>query len=91
MPAVTPQLLEEQLAAAETCGADALVPETPGGLEPLCAGYRARLLLAVESAIQSKLLKMHDFVSPIDTGRWPVPDASLFRNLNTPQQLAETR
>ena len=95
MPAVTRQLLKELLAAAEACGADALVPETPGGLEPLCAVYHARLLSAVESAIHSKLLKMHDFVSMIQARnrarRWPVPDAGLFRNLNTPQQLSETR
>jgi molybdopterin-guanine dinucleotide biosynthesis protein A len=91
MPAVTRQLLEELLAAAEACGADALVPETPGGLEPLCAVYHARLFSAVESAIHSNLLKMHDFVSTINARRWPVPDAGLFRNLNTPQQLSETR
>ena len=91
MPTVTHGLLEELLTAAEACGADALVPETPGGLEPLCAVYHARLLPAVEFAIHSKLLKMHDFVSKIDARRWPVPDASLFRNLNTPQQLSETR
>jgi molybdopterin-guanine dinucleotide biosynthesis protein A len=91
MPAVTWQLLEELLAAAEASGADALVPETPGGLEPLCAVYHARLLSAVESAIRSKHLKMHDFVSTIDTRRWSIPDAGLFRNLNTPQQLSETR
>jgi molybdopterin-guanine dinucleotide biosynthesis protein A len=95
MPAVTGRLLEELLAAAEACGADVLVPETPGGLEPLCAVYHARLLPAVESAIQSKHLKMHDFVSTVHARnkacRWPVPDAGLFRNLNTPQQLSETR
>lgn len=91
MPAVTRELLEELLGAAEASGADALVPQTPGGLEPLCAVYHVRLLSAVESAIHSKLLKMHDFVSKIDARRWPVPDSGLFRNLNTPQQLSETR
>ncbi len=91
MPAVTHQLLEELLAAAETSGADALVPQTPGGLEPLCAVYHARLLPAVESAIQSKLLKMHDFVSTIHACLWPVPQAGFFRNLNTPEQLGEAQ
>lgn len=89
MPGVTCQLLEELLAAAEASGADALVPQTPGGLEPLCAVYHVRLLPAVESAIQSKLLKMHDFVSRIEARLWPVAQASLFRNLNTPKQLSE--
>jgi molybdopterin-guanine dinucleotide biosynthesis protein A len=75
----------------EGCGADARVPETSGDLEPLCAGYHARLLSAVGSAIQSKLLKMHDFISLIDARRWPAPDVGLFRNVNTPQQLSETK
>ena len=89
MPAVTHELLEELLAAAEASGCDALVPETPGGLEPLCAVYHVRLLSAVESAIHSKLLKMQDFVSTIQARRWPVSDATPFRNLNTPEQLTQ--
>lgn len=91
MPAVTHQLLEELLAGAEGSGADALVPETPVGLEPLCAVYHARLLPSVESAIQSKLLKMHDFISTIQACRWPVSHAGFFRNLNTPEQLGEAQ
>ena len=91
MPAVTSQLLEELLAAAEACGANALVPQTAAGLEPLCAVYHVRLLPAVESAIQSKLLKMHDFVSTIQPRLWPAPNPAAFRNLNTPQQLSEAR
>ena len=46
MPGVTRQLLEGLLEAAEASGADALVPQTPGGLEPLCAVYNVRLLPA---------------------------------------------
>jgi len=91
MPGVTRQLLEELLNAAEASGADALVPQTPGGLEPLCAVYNARLLPAVESAIHSNLLKMHDFVSTISVRLWPAPDPAVFRNLNTPEQLLGAR
>ena len=91
MPAVTSDLLKELLASADVSGADAVVPETPQGLEPLCAVYHARLLPIVESAIHSKLLKMQDFVATIQVRRWPAPDASLFRNLNTPQQLSGAR
>jgi molybdopterin-guanine dinucleotide biosynthesis protein A len=91
MPTITRSLLEQLLAAAEASGADALVPKTPRGLEPLCAVYHARLLPAVESAIQSKLFKMHDFVSTIlahdNACLWPAPDPSMFRNLNIPEQL----
>jgi molybdopterin-guanine dinucleotide biosynthesis protein A len=53
--------------------------------------YHARLLPAVESAIHSKLLKMHDFVSAIQARLWPAPDPDVFRNINTPQELSEAR
>jgi molybdopterin-guanine dinucleotide biosynthesis protein A len=91
MPSVTHELLEELLAAAEAGDADALVPAGPQGLEPLCAVYHARLLPAVEFASNSKLIKMHDFVASIRAGRWTAPDPSVFRNLNTPEQLSEAR
>ena len=91
MPGVTHRLLEELLIAAEASSADALVPQTPGGLEPLCAVYHVRLLPAVESAIHSKLLKMHDFVSTIPVRLWPAPDATVFRNINTPKEFSEAR
>ena len=87
MPAVTHELLTALLDVAEISNADAVVPATPHGLEPLCAVYHSRLLPAVEFAIQSKLLKMHDFLSTIQVRSWVAPDASLFRNLNTPEQL----
>ena len=91
MPAVTHRMLAELLAAAEESGAEALVPSTPDGWQPLCAVYHASLLPAVEAAIRSKRLKMQDFVSSIQARFWPAPDAALFRNLNTPQQFMETR
>jgi len=91
MPAVASDLMKDLFASAEASGADALVPETPQGLEPLCAVYHARLLPIVESAIHSKLLKMQDFVTTIQVRWWPAPDASLFRNLNTPQELSGAR
>jgi len=89
-PAVTRQLLEKLLYASQDADADALVP-TPGDLEPLSAAYNARLLPTVESAIQSKLFKMHDFVSTILARSWPAPDPSVFRNVNTPEQWAEAQ
>ena len=91
MPALTHPLLQELLAAAEVSGADALVPSTPAGLEPLCAVYHVRLLPLVQSALDSKLLKMHDFISTIQARLWPAPDSAAFRNLNTPEQLTSER
>jgi molybdenum cofactor guanylyltransferase len=91
MPAVSHQVLAELLAAAEESGADALVPSTPEGWQPVCAVYHVRLLPRVEAAIHAKRLKMHDFVSSIQARFWPAPDASLFRNVNTPEQFMEAR
>jgi len=88
---VTSPLLEKLLAAAEESGADALIPQTRDGLEPLCAVYQAGLLRPVESAIQAKHLIMHDFVSSIQARLWPAPDPDWFRNLNAPDQLLGTR
>jgi molybdopterin-guanine dinucleotide biosynthesis protein A len=88
MPELTPELLERLLAAARDCGADALVPETPDGLQPLCAVYHVRLLAAAAAALHAKSLKMHDFISSLDIVRWPAPEPGLFANLNTPEHLA---
>jgi len=91
MPQINCRILKDLLEAAEVSGADALVPQTPGGIEPLCAVYHACLLPAVEFAIQSKLFKMHDFVSRNKAALWPAPDPTVFRNLNTPQELTHER
>jgi len=64
--------------------------DMPGMTCPLSAVYNARLLPAVESAIHSKLLKMHDFVSKISVRQWPAPDPAVC-NLNTPEQLLGAR
>ena len=68
-----------------------IISDRIAGCGPLCAVYNARLLSAVESAIHSKLLKMHNFVSRIQARTWPAPDPSIFRNLNTPEQLLGAR
>jgi molybdenum cofactor guanylyltransferase len=84
MPGVTGVFLKQLFAAAEASQADCLVPESAGKIHPLCAVYHRRLAPAAESAIHHKLFKMQDFISTIRTSRWPVPDARLLDNLNTP-------
>src|SRR5580698_8350527 len=74
MPGVHEVFLREMLEAAELSGADCLVPETGGKIDPLCAVYHARAVTAAEAAIHRKLLKMRDFVTTIPICRWPVPD-----------------
>ncbi len=86
MPHLTAAFLKQLIEAAEASDADCLVPETGGKLDPLCAVYHARVLHAAESAIDRKLLKMHDFISTLRTSRWPVPDARPLHNVNTPTE-----
>jgi molybdopterin-guanine dinucleotide biosynthesis protein A len=86
MPDVTEAFLNGLLEGAEASHADCVVPETAGQLDPLCAVYHRRLLPAVESAIQRKMLKMQDFVSTLRVSRWPVSDPRPLQNVNTPAE-----
>lgn len=87
MPNVTSELLSGLADVASQSTADAVVCETERGLHPLCAVYRSSLHQAVHDAILENRLKMHDFLATIRIERWPVADASLLANLNTPQEL----
>jgi molybdenum cofactor guanylyltransferase len=84
MPCVTEAFLKQLIEAAEASDTDCVVPEIDGEIHPLCAVYHRRLVTAAESAIHRKLFKMQDFISTLRTSRWPVPDAALLRNMNTP-------
>lgn len=86
MPHLTAAFLKQLIEAAEATDANCLVPETGGKLDPLCAVYHARVLRAAESAIDRKLLKMHDFISTLHASRWPVPDPRPLQNINTPSE-----
>lgn len=86
MPALTAAFLEDLFRVAELSDADAVVPETAAGLDPLCAVYHRRCLDKASIAIDRKILKMHDFVSTLRILRWPVLNASPLRNVNTPAE-----
>ncbi len=85
LPHLTAAFLRELLAAA-SAEHDCIVAEADGRLQPLCAVYHRRLLPAAETALQCKLFKMHDFVAGLRPLRYPAPDASLLRNVNTPDE-----
>ena len=84
MPGLTAGFLSELLSAARQHDATCLVPETESGLHPLCAVYHRRALAAVEAAIKSKCFKMHDLLKVLEARCWPVAEAALVDNLNTP-------
>jgi molybdopterin-guanine dinucleotide biosynthesis protein A len=84
MPSVTAAFLNDLLAAAKQLGCACLAPQTDSGLHPLCAVYQRGTVDAVESAIQRKQFKMHDLLKSLGAVSWPVTDASLLENVNTP-------
>jgi molybdopterin-guanine dinucleotide biosynthesis protein A len=84
MPGLTPAFLSDLLAAAQQLGCACLAPQTDSGLHPLCAVYHRRAADAVEFAIQHKRFKMHDLLKSLGAVSWPVADASLLENVNTP-------
>jgi len=84
MPGLTVAFLGDLLAAAQQLGGACLAPQTDSGLHPLCAVYHRRSADAVEFAIQHKSFKMHDLLKSLGAVSWPVADASLLENVNTP-------
>jgi molybdenum cofactor guanylyltransferase len=90
MPNVTSAMLRGLLSAALDSDADAVVCDT-GRLHPLCAVYHPRLLTKAESALQQRSLRMLDFLASIQVQSYPVADANLLANLNTPEDALQIR
>jgi phospholipid/cholesterol/gamma-HCH transport system ATP-binding protein len=84
LPDLSVELLESLFARAEATGADCVVPQTPDGLQPLCAVYHRRCLAAVKSAVDRKMLKMQDLISEL---RAEIVTAPVIKNVNTPQDF----
>ncbi len=89
MPFVTAAFLGELLEEVLRSGGDCLVPVSAGGhLEPLCAVYRRDLLTRLRQSLTEGRLAAREAVRGPGTVWWPVPDPSIFANLNTPEDLA---
>lgn len=78
--------------------ADAVVPVSPGGPEPLCAAYGAACRDAVARRIAAGEYKLTAFWPDVRVRTVPVEEllafgdpATLFANLNTPEEYARTR
>lgn len=90
MPNVSADFLEWILERAIKSAADAIVPETARGLEPLCAVYRAACAAKLSAALDSGVRKVTDGLDLIKTeliseNDWRKfsPDGNLFQNMNT--------
>jgi molybdopterin-guanine dinucleotide biosynthesis protein A len=96
MPFVTPELIRELAGGLATH--DAYLPESDGrrGVEPLCAAYGPACTPAIEASLDRGDLRAIAFHQSINTGILPLArvrelgdPATLFFNLNTPDDLAK--
>jgi len=96
LPYLSAAWLEWLILRALDSPADALVPETSRGLEPLCAIYRARCAGKLTAALAVGVRKVTDAVAALAPERmtpaqWETiaPGDTFFRNMNTPEDYAE--
>jgi len=90
MPVISASFLKSLLAAAESSGADCLIPSGPSGLpEPLCAVYHSRCHAVIEAALDRNVRKVMDGLDGLRIVTRRVPEPDWFRNVNTPQEWAD--
>lgn len=77
MPLVTPALLSFIAEPCNDSSALAILPETSGRLQPLCAAYRRTLLNEIEKAIDSGELSIHRLLERLSTGIMGKNDGSI--------------
>lgn len=98
MPGLNPRLIREL--SSMPGGVDVVIPETPGGLEPLHAVYAKSCLAKMEAMLRAgerRILSFFDLahVRLVPRGKIATldPDYASFRNVNTPedyQRIART-
>ncbi len=86
MPALDAPFLRSLLDAAETAGADVLLPHGPSGRpEPLCAVYRIGARSALEAAFASGARKITAALAGLRTAPYEVTEMTPLQNVNTPE------
>ena len=98
LPYLTGEWLHFLLRRALASSADALLPETARGPEPLCAIYNRRCLASILAAIERNNLKITQglsacVVESIPQAEWKAFDSGgrLFKNMNVPADYEEAR
>ena len=98
MPFVSPALLQFLISRAEHSATTVTVPRSAQGWQPLCAVYRPRFADAAEEALHAGRYKIDALFAPLDTQAIEEQEleragfsATAFRNLNTPEELAQAR
>jgi molybdopterin-guanine dinucleotide biosynthesis protein A len=96
LPFVTPDLLRFLLLHARQSSAIVTVPRSDAGWQPLCAVYRRAFAHEAEQSLRQRRYKIdalfdRDLILGIEPGELNAQGfhQDLFRNLNTPEELAE--
>ena len=97
MPFASPKLIEAASRLLVEAGADVVIPDSGGGLEPMHAVYRRETCLpAIESAIEADKWKLISWFPQVkvrtfqpDKVKTYDPSGLAFWNLNTPEEFAE--
>jgi len=98
LPYLNAPFLDFLIRRAIESRADALLPETVRGPEPLCAVYTRRCLPSIEAAIQQNDLKITNSLASckletLPESQWKEfdSDGRLFKNMNSPADYEEAR
>ena len=98
LPYLTVDWLDFLIRRALASGADALLPQTEGGPEPLCAMYRTSGGPAIAAALERGVRKITEglsglIVEPVLQADWKAFDSAgrLFKNMNSPADYEEAR
>ena len=96
VPFVSPALLQHLVGRASNSPATVTVAQTGGGYQPLCAVYRRNFADAAEEALQEGRYKIDTLFAASSTQTIAERELEaagfsprMFRNLNTPQELAD--
>ena len=98
LPYLTRQWLEFLVRRARQSHADAVVPMSEHGAEPLCATYQSRCEPAIRGALEQGTRKVTDGLARIgveylEPAEWKCFDSDglLFKNMNTPADYEEAK
>jgi molybdopterin-guanine dinucleotide biosynthesis protein A len=87
LPQVSVQLFTELLRAARLRRSLCILPLSDDGRpQPLAAVWNVRALASVRSALASGIRKVTEAVPKNEVLLWPVPQTSVFENVNTPEE-----
>ncbi len=96
LPFLTAQWLDYLIGRAVESNADAVIPQSDAGAEPLCAMYRKTCVTPILTAIARGTRKVTDAfaglnIDSLTAEEWKAFDESghLFKNMNTPADFEE--